>query len=148
VEHFFSLHEGVNLLLSLAGKFGIDQRFCHYGTPNAGEFIIKKDTINLPDVKQHNAKVEQALDYLIGSKQSFGIVDKGRAGEERSCIWVENGHFYGMGYMPSDVGITEAIELKDYVTPYHSNRYIMQLITGYAEKYPGKVLRAEVPVEE
>ncbi|MEE1896973.1 exonuclease domain-containing protein [Flavobacterium rakeshii] len=148
VEHFFSLHEGVNLLLSLAGEFSIDHRFCHYGVQDAGDFIIKSNTSNLPDIKQHNAKVEKAMEHITSNRSSFGIVDKGRSGEERSCIWVENGHFYGMGYIPSDVGITEALQLKDYVTPYHSNRYIMQLITGYAEKYPGKVLRAEVPVEE
>ena len=148
MEHFFSLHEGVNLLLSLAGEFSIDHRFCHYGVQGEGDFIVKKDNEFFPDIKLHNSKVEQALQHLADSRLSFGIVDKGRSVEERSCIWVESGHFYGMGYIPSDAAITEASQLKEYVTLHHSNRYIIQLITGYAEKYPGKVLRVEETIEE
>jgi len=31
--------------------------------------------------------------------------------------------------------------LKDYVTPYRSNQYIMQLIYTFAKKYPHKIIR-------
>jgi DNA polymerase-3 subunit epsilon len=44
-----------------------------------------------------------------------------------------------MGYIPSDVAITDPSEVKNYVTQYKSNQYMVQLIFAYAEKYPGKV---------
>jgi DNA polymerase-3 subunit epsilon len=75
----------------------------------------------------------------VKNRPSFAIIDKGRTAEERSCIWVENGHFYGMGYIASDIGFADPSEIKDYITPYKSNQYIVDLILAYAEKYPGKV---------
>ena len=139
IESFNSLYNGINVLRSLAEQFGIDNRFCKYGTDSQGEFLPKLDPTNLPEVEQHNCQVENAIDFLLKNRPSFAIVDKGRSAEERSCIWVENGHFYGMGYIASDVGFTEPSEIREYVTQYSSNQYIMQLIYAYAEKYPGKV---------
>jgi DNA polymerase-3 subunit epsilon len=139
VEMFHSLHDGVNLLLKLAAEFNIDYRFIHYGA-TSGEVVIK-DTTALPDAEHHNDAVNRALDFLDASRPSYAIVDKGRSRDERSCIWVEKGHFYGMGYIGPDTGITEISEIKEYVTPYNSNGYIMQLINAYAIKYPAKVLK-------
>lgn len=137
---FNNAYEGVNLLLQLAKEFGIDSRFCKYGTPADGAVIVKYDTNDFPDVGTHNQKVQNALDSLTQERPSFAIIDKGRTLDERSCIWVENGHFYGMGYMGSDVGFSDPSEVKDYVVPYRSNQYMLQLIHRYAQKYPGKVV--------
>jgi len=139
IETFNSLYDGINALRNLAEKFNIDHRFCKYGTVEAGEFQPKSDSTNLPDIENHNAQVESALDYLLNSRQSFAILDKGRSKGERSCIWVEKGHFYGMGYLDSETSLTEISGLKAYVTPYRSNHYLMQLIYSYAEKNPEKV---------
>jgi len=105
-----------------------------------GEFIPKPDRANLPEIEQHNEQVENAIDFLVKNRPSFAIIDKGRSAEERSCIWIENGHFYGMGYIGSDIGFTYPSEIKDHVTPYKSNQYSLHLILAYAEKYPDKVL--------
>jgi DNA polymerase-3 subunit epsilon len=40
---------------------------------------------------------------LFKHRPSFAIIDKGRTNDERSYIWVENGRFYGMGYIDSEV---------------------------------------------
>lgn len=146
IEMFHSQHDGVNLLLKLTQQFGIDHRFCHYGTIE-GEASAVRDLSNLPDVSAHNTSIDQALDFIAESRPSFGIIDKGRTADERSCIWIEKGHFYGMGYIASDISITEASEIKGYVTPHKSNNYIMQLITTFAAKYPGKVVRQAALME-
>lgn len=74
------------------------------------------------------------------NRPGFAIIDKGRSTDERSCIWIEDGHFYGMGYIINDIGFAEPYELREYVTHYKSNQYIMQLIYSYAESYPAKVI--------
>ncbi|MCF6133238.1 exonuclease domain-containing protein [Flavobacterium wongokense] len=140
LESFGSLYEGIQLLRELSEKFEIDNRFCNYGITNEGEFLTVPDSGNLPEVERHNSQIENALEFLLNNRPSFAIIDKGRTQDERSCIWVENGHFYGMGYIASDVGFTEASDVKDFVTPYRSNHYIMQLIHAYVKKYPGKLL--------
>jgi DNA polymerase-3 subunit epsilon len=138
IEVFNSQFDGINLLRRLAEQFGIDYRFCNYGSFGE-EGFQQNDLAALPDVEAHNQQVTAALDFFLKTRPTFAIIDKGRSADERSCIWVENGHFYGMGYVASDDGIAELSELKEYVTPYRSNHYIMQLIHNYAEKYPGKV---------
>ena len=140
IQSFNTMHDGINLLRSLAEQFELDQRFCKYCSVGGEEIIAQKqDVTNLPDVQHHNAQIEAAIDSLSSNSPSFAILDKGRSSDERSCIWVEKGHFYGMGYVASDVGFTEASEVKDYVTQYRSNHYMMQLVYSYVERFPAKV---------
>lgn len=141
VEVFNSEYDGIRVLRSLIEQFELDYRFCKYGTPGEGEVYTPADLSNLPEAEHHNEKIENAVGLFLMNRPSFAIIDKGRSSDECSCIWVEKGHFYGMGYIASDVVITEALEVREYVTPYSSNQYIMQLIYSYAEKYPGKVKR-------
>jgi DNA polymerase-3 subunit epsilon len=144
-ESFNSLHQGIYVLHNLAQQFGIDHRFCKYGIEGHGEFLPAVDATNLPEIERHNQQVENAIDFLLKQRSTFAILDKGRSPEERSCIWVEQGHFYGMGYIPSDIGFIEPSEIKDYVTPYKSNHYSLQLILSYAENHPSKVHFRQAP---
>lgn len=139
IHEFNSLHVGINLLRSLAEQFEIDHRFCKYSRPEEGEFFYTPEIKELPDVFLHNEQVDSAIDFLLNNRPTFAIIDKGRSADERSCIWVENGRFHGMGYIPRDVAVNDPEDIKSYVTLYKSNQYIEQLIFAYAEKYPGKV---------
>lgn len=141
IQVFNNLHSGIDLLRNISQQFEIDYRFCKYCVSGEKEAVQKYDLTNLPDVEVHNHQVQNAIDFVVANKPSFAIIDKGRTADERSCIWVESGHFYGMGYISSDIGITEPSEIKEYVRPYRSNDYIMQLIYSYAARYPGKVFR-------
>ncbi|MFD2601003.1 exonuclease domain-containing protein [Flavobacterium suzhouense] len=142
IQTFGSFYEGVNLLQSLSREFEIDHRFCKYCVEGEKEGSYKYDTVNLPDVNVHNEQIQNAINFILDNRPSFAIIDKGRSADERSCIWVEKGHFYGMGYISTDIGIEEPSEIKTYVTPYRSNDYIMQLINSFATRYPGKVLKS------
>ncbi|MCP2028899.1 DNA polymerase-3 subunit epsilon [Flavobacterium sp. HSC-32F16] len=139
IHEFNSLYNAIDLLRDLSEQFKIDQRFCKYSRPEEGELPQNNDTKNLPDVLLHNEQVDNAIDFLLTNRPTFAIIDKGRSKDERSCIWIENGHFHGMGYIPSDISIHDPLEVKNYTEPYKSNQYIEHLIFAYAEKYPGKV---------
>ncbi len=139
IQKFHSEFDGINMLRSLSEQFGIDSRFCKYGRAVEG-IASNLGSDNLPDTFEHNLQIRKAIDSLQQNRPSFAILDKGRSVEERSCIWIENGDFYGMGYIDSSVGFTQPSEIKDYVTPYRSNQYMMQLVQAYAKKYPGKIV--------
>lgn len=139
IHEFNSQYDGINLLRSLAEQFEIDHRFCKYTRPEEGELFQNNEVKDLPDVLLHNEQVDNAIDFLLTNRPTFAIIDKGRSKDERSCIWIENGHFHGMGYIPSDVSIHDPLEVKNYTEPYKSNQYIEHLIFAYAEKHPGKV---------
>ena len=139
IETFDTIYGGINLLQELAAKFEIDYRFCKYGSMSDDAFPVQSDSTDLPELEQHNSQVQAAIDSYLNTRQSFAFFDKGRTKDERSCIWVENGHFYGMGYIDMDVAINNPSEVKEHVTPYKTNQYIMQLIFSFAQKYPRNV---------
>lgn len=90
-----------------------------------------------PDV--YNTLVQDALNHYAGNLPSFAVLDKGRNDEEQSCIWIEKGRFYGMGYIDRNSDTHSAADLKSMMTPYNGNAYMLQLVHTYAEKHPGKV---------
>lgn len=139
IELFNSLHEGISEVRNLTEQFNIDFRFCKFNSPNDGELFNQIDELPFPNNEEHNLKIDEALNYLITKRQTFAIVDKGRTFDEYSCVWIEKGHFYGMGYIQKSETIYELTDLKNFVTPNKSNNYIMQLINNYALKYPKKV---------
>ena len=105
---------------------GMREGYCH----GACE---KKET-----AAEYNKRVEKAIDSLR-SQPSFAIVEKGLNGDDRSCVLVWEGKFYGMGYLPADVQLTDAEMLKDHITQYKENSFIRNLINGYVARFPGKV---------
>ena len=140
IREFGTLYDGIETLRNLVAQFAIDMRFVKFAVANNGEFYLNGTLANLPDVRKHNRKVQKAVDFLTRQSASFAIIDAGRSAEERSCVWIEKGRFYGMGYLPSDLAISEASAVKEHVTPYASNQYMEQLVLSFAKKFPHKVL--------
>src|SRR5690606_16757137 len=99
-----------------------------------------KETLPFPDPEEHNQKLEIALGQLQSSRPSYAIIDKGRHENEKSCIWVEQGHFYAMGYIDNEMNLSSPEDIKDCLERYPENYYMMQMITSFARKYPGKIL--------
>jgi DNA polymerase-3 subunit epsilon len=69
---------------------------------------------------------------------SFIIRDRGRDSSEESCILIENGRFYGMGYLDKSLQIQDLETLKEQLTVYPENDYMRGLVYSFAEKWPGK----------
>jgi DNA polymerase-3 subunit epsilon len=88
----------------------------------------------------YNYRVDQAIQALK-TLPSFAIMDKGLNGEDRSCILVQEGRFYGMGYLPGNAISEKLEEIRELVTTYHENSYIRNLVFSYASRFPEKVLR-------
>jgi len=139
IEFFGTVNEGINLLRSLQEKFALDYRFCKYAVSTEKEGISAQDLSDLPEVDFHNLQIQKAVDSITENKASFYITDKGRTADERSFVYIEKAHFYGMGYISCEDPITDPEQLKDFLTRYKSSSYPMQLISAFAEKFPDKV---------
>jgi len=110
---------------------GIKEKYCH------GACESKEEAAD------YNNRVKEAIESLQ-TQPSFAIIEKGLNSDDRSCILVSQGKFFGMGYLPADVQITEPEILKDHLTPFKENLYIRNLVTGYAARFPHKVLHFEM----
>lgn len=143
VQVFTTRQGAVNKVMELTSRFGLCADLCGLKHCEMCTFMDKKNNLlcsgNLPP-EIYNEKVERALFFLKEETGTFYIIDRGRNHNEKSCIWVENGHFYGMGYIDNTADIDSVCDIKDHLTRYDSTHYIMQLIISFICKYPHKVV--------
>ncbi|MGV3763025.1 exonuclease domain-containing protein [Parapedobacter sp.] len=127
--HVFHRHlDAYHMLHRLIREFDLHPALCGIGKPSEP-----------PSPEVHNPRVQAALHHLEHHLPTFAIIDAGRDGDERSCIWVEHGKLYGMGYFSQHGDISTPEAVKETLTMYPSNHYMMQLIYRYAEKRPSVV---------
>jgi DNA polymerase-3 subunit epsilon len=91
----------------------------------------------------YNVRVKYAIKELETLLPSFALIDQGRTEDEQSCLWVEKGQFYGMGYVSAYSDVNNMELLKSALQPYPSNDYILHLILSYAESHPSKKLNID-----
>lgn len=90
--------------------------------------------------EDYNRRVAEAIQGLRNSLPSFLILDEGRVVHERSCILMENGHFYGAGFIPDTDDTSDIEYIKRHLTPYPANDYIRNLVYNHAQKFPSRIL--------
>lgn len=146
---FNHLLEGHNLLRAIAKEHALCEKLCFiqhrqptctaYETGDClGACAGKESAID------YNYRVNLAIQQLQEQLPSFAIIDKGRNDEEKSCLWVEKGKFYGMGYISSHDDIDHLENVKAIITPYPSNDYIMNMIMSYRDSFPHQAIPLDI----
>lgn len=131
---FNLLHEGLVLLQNMTEEFGLNEKLCFIDkTP-----FSKPERDELEPPEAYNVKVKKALDALAEKLPSFAVVDEGITPEEKLCLLIERGCFWGMGYLPKTFTITSSCELKNMLNPYADNDLIRNNIYSFAEANPHK----------
>lgn len=138
-----SLLDGRNLLLKLIDAFELCPKLCFIQTNNepctgAKQHICACEGIET--VEEYNSKVNLAINELKDALPTFAIRDEGRKDDEHSCILIEKGQFYGMGYISHYFDANNLDQLKNYLTPYPGNDYIRNMVSNYAIKYPERTM--------
>lgn len=140
---FNLLAEGHNLLRKLSHEFHLCPKLCFLQADTI-DCIGKEDgrchgsCEQKESAKDYNIRVNKCIEYLQKELPTFAVIDNGLQQQEQSCILMEKGRFYGMGYLPSDISVTTIDELKNYITPYLENDYIRGLVYQHATKFPHK----------
>ena len=143
VYTFHYLIDGHAILRKLIDDFHLCPKLCFMqinDEPCAGTNLEKCK--GACEKKEKPAKYNKRLDEAINSltkQPSYIITDKGLGADDQSCILVENGKLYGMGYIPGNVQITDPFYVKDYTTPLKENAFLRNLLAGYIAKYPANV---------
>ena len=140
---FNQLTEGYSLLRKLVNEFELCPKLCFLQSGNIEcqsllENKCKGACEQKESAKKYNERVNECIDHLEIELPSFALVDEGLEKSEQSCILVEKGKFYGMGYLPPEINIHQIDELKNFLTPYTENDYIRGMIFQYAERHPFK----------
>ncbi|SEW50916.1 exonuclease domain-containing protein [Chitinophaga arvensicola] len=137
VHSFNLLIDGHRLLRSLIKEFHLCPKLCFLQKGNGTCTGITAGTCNgacekAEDAESYNARMRTAVAFLQEQQPSVIIVDKGRNSSEKSCILMEKGRFYGMGYVPAEVNTSEVEYFREYLTPYAENEVIISLLRPYA----------------
>ncbi len=140
---FNLLTEGYNLLRKLVVGFELCPKLCFLQSGNIEcqwllENKCKGACEQRESAQEYNTRVNECIYHLENELPSFALVDNGLGEDEQSCILIERGKFYGMGYLPSDINLHEIDQLKNFLTPYSENDYIRGMVYQYAERYPFK----------
>jgi DNA polymerase-3 subunit epsilon len=140
---FSHLIEGQSLLRKLVREWQLCPKLCFLQTDDGPCEGVRLSTCQgaceqRESTQSYNNRVEAAVTALVQSLPSFTLLDEGRHPEEKSCILVEQGRFYGMGYLPMDTPIRDAGELKNYLTRYPENDYMRGLVYQHVERWPAK----------
>lgn len=142
---FNLLLEGHRLMRRLISDYQLCPKLCFMQTDNDTCVGLTEETClgaceHQEDPSAYNKRVQEALDYLEEMLPTFAVVGEGNQVADQSCILVEKGRFYGMGYIPADSSITNVDALKDHLTRYPENDYIRGIIYQYVERNPHKKL--------
>ena len=140
---FNLLTEGYSLLRKLVKEFELCPKLCflqsgYIECQSLLENKCKGACEQKESVEKYNERVNECIYHLENELPSFALLDEGLRDDEQSCILIEKGKFYGMGYLPCDINVHQIDELKNFLTPYLGNDYIRGMVYQYAERFPYK----------
>jgi DNA polymerase-3 subunit epsilon len=126
VASFVLLADAHRTLWKLVKEFQLHPALCFLEKQS----LIPKDFE--PEV--YNERVTDAVLFLQKNLGTFAIVEPQVTGNQKSCVLIENGKFYGMGLLPYDNSNYETIHLKNYMTIYPENEMIRTLVKTYIQR--------------
>ncbi|MBD1430220.1 exonuclease domain-containing protein [Sphingobacterium litopenaei] len=138
IQHFERPYEANQLLLQLMEEFELDNKLCYFYSVH-NEPKPKLNYATLPNVDQHNEKVEAAIEKIAAQSKSFVLVDQGRNLNEKSYILFRNNTLYAFGYFDVELDIVDYEDLVKEDDKCLSNYYMNSLVLQYIERYPSKV---------
>lgn len=90
-------------------------------------------------IEQYNERVREAVVHLRENLPSFAIVEKGRRPGEQCYLLLDDGKFYGMGYLSENQKVEKLEHLKTLITPFPNNELIRNMMLRYVAEHPEKI---------
>jgi len=82
----------------------------------------------------YNQRAIQAIESFEGEKESYFIIDKGKHIRERSVVSINNGKYYGFGFIDIDTFNGDLEALSQCIEHKSDNRDIQLIIKQFIKK--------------
>jgi DNA polymerase III subunit epsilon len=139
LPHLYSfnlLHEGLVMLRKMVEQFELNQKLCFLDKTA----FTEKDLSFIDPPAKYNNKIKMALEELSRLLPTFAVIDEGIQENEKLCLLVDKGSFWGMGYLPVGHPVQSSTELKSLLQPYADNDTIRNSIYHFIEQHPHKMI--------
>jgi DNA polymerase-3 subunit epsilon len=131
---FNLLQEGLVMLKKIVNEFGLHEKLCFIDkTPFSDDEYAALESAGV-----YNEKIKMALKALEVQLPTFAVLDKGIKEAEKLCLLIERGSFWGMGYLPAAMKVTNSADLKNLLVPYADNDTIRNSIYSFVALNPEK----------
>jgi DNA polymerase-3 subunit epsilon len=131
---FNLLHEGLVMLRKMMEEFQLHEKLCFMDkTP-----FTEEDYAALEAPETYNEKIRRAVTRLDEQLPTFAVMDNGLKQEEKLCLLIEKGSFWGMGYLPATMSVSSTADLKSVLVPYADNDTIRNSIYSFVGQHPDK----------
>ena len=84
--------------------------------------------VGLEPPETYNARVDEAVDSISYEHQTFVVVGPGRSDDEKTIVLIENGRYYGFGYVDGTFTARRIADFRDAVKFYADNKDTQQII--------------------
>lgn len=138
---FTTKKEGVSYLEYLCEKFELCQKLCELYPTNGTCFhhSIKKckgACGGIETAESYNLRVQQLIEEILFTRDSFYIIDKGRHKSEKSLVLIERGTYLGFGYAPYHFNSLPSYRWKKFIDSRQDNRDIQTILSIHLRKFP------------
>lgn len=135
--------DGYGVLKKLMKEFSLCPKLCFIQTDNEKCIGIAEEHCHgacekSEAPKAYNERVLKAIASLT-QRPSYVVLDKGLSENEVSCIMVDGGSFFGMGYLPKNLEVISKQTIQEYIKPYKENSYIRTLLLSHASNFPSQI---------
>lgn len=139
IQFFERAMDANQLLLQLINTYHLDTKLCSFYT-TALDRLPKRSSQDLPDLNEHNTRVEKALADLQDDAHNFMLFDRGRHLDEKSYIYYRQNRLHAFGFVHIS---NQSNDIEDIVSEKdlcNSNYYMNSLVLQYAERFPNKMV--------
>ncbi len=84
--------------------------------------------------------MKDALEYIAHNKDNFIIRDKSRDSKEDALVVVQDGQYYGYGFVPKETEVRSLEDILAFVTPQKETLETKRLVVSYALKNQEKLI--------
>lgn len=142
IQIFYSRMEAMAELKRLAKEFSLCHKLCFID--RSPEEACSNETCSgacrqKEKVTDYNQRVLKAIEQLKEELPSYTIRERSYFNNSDACILMENGKFYGMGYVPVDFDLNDTSTLKNHLQQYPEYQFVRSLINRYAVEQPETV---------
>jgi len=145
ITTFYSLPDSRSYLETICSEFSLCAKYCHLQehVSNCSHFRVKRcDGICRGEETpvSYNRKVRSAIAFITENHHNFIIRETGRNALEDALVVIQQGRYYGYGFVPKAIDVRSMEDIMAFVSPQKETIETKRLVSSYILKNQDKVI--------